>query len=456
MPRPSISTLPLGADGLRPQLDHVADLHHDDVVIAHAQRAGQVGVVVQVPVLAVHGDEVPGLHQRMDQLQFLLPRVAGDVHLRQRLIDHVRADADQLVDDAGHRLFVAGDGVGGEDHHVAFTDLQLAVLGEGHAAEAAHGLALAAGGDDGDLIVRVAVQIVGGDQLALGDLQIPELGGDLGHVHHAPPDQADLPAVAYRGVHHRLDAVDVRGEHGDDHTARGPGHLLVEGVGHLLLGHGVALPLHVGGIAHQRQHALVADGRQASQVDGRVRQRGVVHLEVAGVHDGAHRGADRQRAGVGDGVVDVYELHREAAGPDHVSRLHDVERGHARQAVLLQLVLAQRQRQPGAVDRGGHVAHHVGHRADMVLVPVGDEIAPDFLVILLKIGGVRDHKIHARQVLRGEYRAHVDHDDVRTVLKYGHVLADFSQTAQRYDLQPCFPVVFFAQSAASFFDNFSL
>ena len=236
-------------------------------------------------------------------------------------------------------------------------------------------------------------------------------------------------------VHHRLDAVHVAGEHGDDDPTVRPLEQLVEGGCHFLFRHGVARALGVGGIAQQGQHALLPQLGQAAQVDGRAVHGGVVHLEIAGVDDGAHRGFDRQGACPRDGVVHVDELHGEAARMDHVAFGDHVQRSNVLQPVLLQLVLAQRQRQFRAVDRGGQVAQHVGHRADVVLVAVGDEIAPDLLPVVLQVTGIGNDEVHPGHILPGKNAAEVDHDDVILIFKYRQVLADFAKAAQRYDLQ---------------------
>ena len=251
------------------------------------------------------------------------------------------------------------------------------------------------------------------------------------------------------GVHHRLDAVHVAGEHGDDDAARGLLELVVEGGGHLLFGHGVARALGIGGIRHQKQHALLSQLGEPAQVDGRAVQGRVVHLEVAGVHDQAHGRVDRQGARAGDGVVHVDELHREAARLDHVALGDHVQRGHVLQPVLLELMLAQRQRQLRAVHGRGQIAQHIGHRADVVLVAVGDEIAANLVLVVLQIAGVGDHQVHAGHVLPGEDAAQVDHDDVVLIFQYRQVFADFAQAAQRYDFQFRF-LVSSGQTVASF------
>src|SRR5699024_2654436 len=113
------------------------------------------------------------------------------------LINDVRPRAHQLVDDPGNALFVAGDGRGGENDHVACANLQLSVLGKGHARKAAHRLALATGGKNGDLVVLIAVDLVHADEPPLGNAQIAQLHGGAGDVDHTAAHQADLAPKAH-------------------------------------------------------------------------------------------------------------------------------------------------------------------------------------------------------------------------------------------------------------------
>ncbi len=63
----------------------------------------------------------------MQQLEFFALGVTGDVNLGDRMVNHVRAALDQLVDRAVNQFLVAGNGVRGHDHGVAFADFKLAV-----------------------------------------------------------------------------------------------------------------------------------------------------------------------------------------------------------------------------------------------------------------------------------------------------------------------------------------
>ena len=119
----------------------------------HAHGLGHLLVDLQHPLLAMQGDKEPGLRQRVDDLQLLLAGVAGHVQHIRLVIHHVRALAEQLIDDPPHRHFVAGYGAGGDDDLVPGGDVHLLVGAEGHAVKGAHLLALGAGGDD-DLLAQ--------------------------------------------------------------------------------------------------------------------------------------------------------------------------------------------------------------------------------------------------------------------------------------------------------------
>lgn len=123
-------------------------------------------------LFAVDGHEELGLHQGVHDHQLLLTSVAGDVERAQALVDHFRALPVQLVDDHADSVLVARDGGGGEDDAVAGLDLDLPVGGEGDASEGGHGLALAAGGDDTDLIAGQALDLIQVCQGAIRHLHV--------------------------------------------------------------------------------------------------------------------------------------------------------------------------------------------------------------------------------------------------------------------------------------------
>ena len=186
------------------------------------------------------------------------------------------------------------------------------------------------------------------------------------------------PVTAARGggIQHLLDTVDVGGEGGDDDTLVAILELAHEGGAHHLFGGGEAGALYVGRVGAQAQDPLLAQLAQAGQVDDLPVDGGGVDLEVAGVDHRPHPRVDGKGHRVGDGVVHVDELHLEFPGPHGLPRLNGDEPCGADQPVLLQLQLDEPRREPCAVDGQVDLLEHIGDRADVVLVSVGDEQSP--------------------------------------------------------------------------------
>ena len=319
--------LPVLPDGLGAHLDHMADAGDQHVFGVDAHLAGQAGVLVQHPGLAVEGDHKFRAGQGQHHFQLFLAGVAGDVKVVAAPVNHLGPLGEQLVNDLGDGQLVAGNGGRGHDDQIVGVDVNLPVLGEGHAVQGAHLLPLAAGGDDDGLVFRHGLDLVHIHQDPGGDLHIAQLRADSHDVLHAPPGDAHLPAVLGGGVDDLLDAVDVAGEGGDDDALVAVLEQLVELVPHAALALGVPFLLHIGGVGQQGQHALVAQGPQPGQVRHASRHRRHVDLEVAGVDQHADGRVDGEGHRVGDGVVDVDEFHLKAASPDGLPRLHHLELG---------------------------------------------------------------------------------------------------------------------------------
>ena len=355
------------------------------------------------------------------------------------VVDDLRALAVELVDDAGDRLLIAGDGGGRDDDPVAVLDVDLLVAGEGHAVQGGHVLALGAGGDHHHLVLRQGFDLGQVHQGVLRRLDVVQIHGDLDHVLHAAAGDGHLAAVAVGGLEHRLEPVQVGGKGGEDDPLVAILELPVEVVRHAHFRGGVALPLHVGGVAQQRQHAPIAQLAEAGQIHHALAGGGV-DLEIAGKHHRTHRRGDGKRHGVGNGMVDVDELHLEAAGLDHLAGGVGHELDLVAHAVLLELQLDEAGGEPGGVHRGVDRLQNIGQRTDVVLMAVGDEKAAQLFRVLDKIGHVGDDKVYAVHVFFREGNAAVDHNHVLAVFQHRHVLADLVQTAKGDNFQ------FFSQS----------
>ena len=83
------------------------------------------------------------------------------------------------------------------------------MAGEGHAVQGRHILALGAGGDDDDLILRQGFDLIDIHHQAFGDFQIAQLRGDLEYILHRAAGDGDLTAVFLRRVQNCVDAVHI-------------------------------------------------------------------------------------------------------------------------------------------------------------------------------------------------------------------------------------------------------
>ena len=125
------------------------------------------------------------------------------------------------------------------------------------------------------------------------------------------------------------------------------------------------------------------------------------------------------------------ELHREGPGLHHIPRLAGNDLRFVQQAVLLQLQPDQPRGHAGGVNWGVDGAQHIGQRANVVLVAVGDEDAPDLGLVFDQVAHVGDDHVDAVHIVVGETHAAVHDNDIVAELVYGHVLADLIQTAKR-------------------------
>ena len=240
------------------------------------------------------------------------------------------------------------------------------------------------------------------------------------------------------GVDHLLDAVDVRGEAGDDDPALGAGEHLLEVRSDVALGGREAGPVGVGRVAAQQQHALAAELGQARDVGRRAVDRGLVELVVAGDEHRAELGAQRDRARVGDRVGHVDELERERSERQLLAGREVLELAVA-QVVLVELRARHRDREPAAVHgrraAAAELAQHPRQRAEMVLVTVGDDDRLDVVGPLAQVAEVGQHEVDPEHVGGREAQPGVDDDDPAVVLDDRHVLADLAQPAERQDAE---------------------
>ncbi len=123
-----------GAAGI--QLQRLARFEHKSLLQTGVpQVLGQLGMLGQLPVLAMDRQEVLGADQVQDQLQLFRAGVPGDVDGRvHRAVDHVGPAPREVIDHAIDRLLVAGNDARAENHGVARFHREVLMVVHGHPA----------------------------------------------------------------------------------------------------------------------------------------------------------------------------------------------------------------------------------------------------------------------------------------------------------------------------------
>lgn len=153
---------------------------------------------------------------------------------------------------------------------------------------------------------------------------------------------------------------------------------------------------------------------------------------------------------IGDAVVHADEFQFKSARADAVARFDRIQVG-GRNAGFFQASFQDTQGQGRAVDRHVQLFQDIRQGADMVFVAVGQENPPQLILVFYQIGDVGNHQIDAKHVIFREHKARVEQNHVIPITEHGHVLSDFTKTAQRNDIY--FFLCFFQNYTSRF--NFS-
>ena len=95
--------------------------------------------------------------------------------------------------------------------------------------------------------------------------------------------------------------------------------------------------------------------------------------------------SDGYGAGIGNRMIDVYELSLEHTEVDHVTRLYGIELGIVWRRILVELTLYYSEGEARTVYRSVYLSEHVWHSTDMVLVSVRDKYSAYLVRIAYKI-----------------------------------------------------------------------
>ena len=137
--------------------------------------------------------------------------------------------------------------------------------------------------EEDDLVVGEPLGLVEVDEHPVVEVEEAEALGDLDVLEHRAAEDADLAVELLRHVEHNLEAVDGRGEGGDDDAPFGLVENLLEGRDDGALRGRAARHGRVGRVGGEREHALLPVAAEGAQVDGLADDGRLVHLVVAGV-----------------------------------------------------------------------------------------------------------------------------------------------------------------------------
>ena len=129
--------------------------------------------------------------------------------------------------------------------------------------------------------------------------------------------------------------------------------------------------------------------------------------------------------------VEVDELQLERPALHLLPRRQLLQRRLVAELVLVELRADHADRQHAAVDdrRDADLAQHVGQRADVVLVAVGEDDRLDVVGAIAQVGEVGQDEVDAVHLRRREHQSGVDDDDAAVVFDDRHVLADLAEAA---------------------------
>ncbi len=103
--------------------------------------------------------------------------------------------------------------------------------------------------------------------------------------------------------------------------------------------------------------------------------------------------------------------------------------------MFFQTPFHQRQRKSGAVDRHVDFAQQERHRADVILMAMGQDQRANLGAVLLEVSEVGRDDIHAQQLRVRKHHSRVHYDDVVAVANGHGVHPELAQAAERDQLQ---------------------
>src|SRR5450755_1443276 len=414
------------------ELDDIAILRDHNILIRNTQRVAKLCVQHQLTIFTMNRHEELRSNQAQHQLQLFLSAMTGDVHIRDALIEHLRALAEEAIDRAMHHLLVARYRRCREDHRVARLDTDLAMVLVRDTRQGRSWLALAAGTDDHHLLGLELIDILDADKHAFGNIQVAKLNRHLHIVNHTATDQRDKAIIASGGIDHLLHTRDQRGKSRQHNATGRVGEDLIKRIVDHALRWSIAGRFDAGAITHHHKHALVAEATEHPEIGRLAIDRCIVELIVARVDDISQRRADHKTDGIGNAMIDAEELDHALTQLQLIAGRDHIDRCLIEQPMFLEFDINQALCQARRID-GREIQHwqNVRQSANVIFMTVSNEDTAYTRLLVCKIARIGNNQVDTKHFIIGEHHPGINNDNVVTVLNDQHILSDLSQTSER-------------------------
>ena len=202
-----------------------------------------------------------------------------------------------------------------------------------------------------------------------------------------------------------------------------------------MVGDGVPLLLHVGGVGEQSQNPLLSVSRKTVHIcHGRfgARQR---DFKVTGVHNDPAGGAHGKAHAIHSGVADANGIDFKGADAKKLAGMKRIQGGGDHARLLFQFAAHNSQGKGGTIHWKIHFPQKIGQGANVVFVGVGEDHRQHAGGVLFDVIHGGNDDVDSQHVILWKHQASVDDDGIITVLNDHHVQANFTQSPQWYDSQ---------------------
>ena len=127
------------------------------------------------------------------------------------LVNHIRAKANQTVNNSVDRILVTRNQRGCHQNSVALTDDD-AVIAVGDSREHGHRLTLAAGRHQHNSVIWNLIDVIEFNNQTGRHFEVAKVCRDAHVANHAAANKGHLAIIGYCRIQHLLHAVNVRGE----------------------------------------------------------------------------------------------------------------------------------------------------------------------------------------------------------------------------------------------------